>query len=184
MVNKTLEISNWDQSIWTFSDEIQGGITKQYEDHFSKIVERFSNENSSYNESREKDLKNLVDYKFPQKISFDFLGRGNSYAKKFTKMKGFVTSIEDDYFTAYLFEKDVEGAYEEGEFNIEDIDKDDRDLFKIGGVFYWTFGHFVLNGQVKKMSEIRFQRLPNLSTDEFDRIYDEAKELNDSLDWD
>ncbi|MDX1760620.1 MAG: hypothetical protein R3218_00535 [Christiangramia sp.] len=191
-MDSTIEKSSWDSAIWTSSSDIgEKQIAEQYNEHFTKVNQRayihdagnFWFNSQILENSKEDYLNHLIDYKIPQKdIVPKFIL--HNYAQKFTKLKGFVTSINEDYFSANLLESNEEGTYEIGEFDLMDVDEDDRELLNEGAVFYWTFGHFVHNGQVKKQSEIRFQRLPQLGAAELDKIFDEAKDLNDSLNWD
>lgn len=190
-MDNTIEKNIWDSSVWTFSNNgDEESLVEQYKNHFDKINLRANILekgnflfNSRLKDNSEKEyLNHLIDYKIPrQDLLNNFLIR--NYAQKFTKLKGYVTAIENDYFVAEMYQ-DSDLVYEIGEFDISDIDRDDLGLLKVGAIFYWTFGYFIFNGQVKKQSELRFQRLPNLTSKEVDNILDESSDLNKSLDWD
>ncbi|THV61672.1 hypothetical protein EZV76_04885 [Flagellimonas alvinocaridis] len=110
-------------------------------------------------------------YKDPSTITNDYL-----------KMKGFVTSIEEDSFKGRLFSDD--GTYELVEFEKDSVSEEDLPLFKEGAIFYWIFGLFTIRKQRKKVSEIRFQRIAPLNPNEFDSLMDKADKLNEAIDWD
>ena len=153
-------------------------------DYYDKLIEKYNNEKNNFFSYDEDGLSDVVDFEqiFNNKL-IRYSG-SNTYAQDFTKLKGFVTLIDKNFFGAKLFNEKVGGTYEFGEFDISDIDDDDLDLFSIGAVFYWTFGYFKINGQIKKMSEIRFQRISILVTSEVDDVIDEANKLNESISWD
>lgn len=188
-MENTLSKPEWND-VLTIENEMMENFSNQYDMHFQQILTRkdLSEEGNFWFNTYpmepifENYFQNLIQYRIPSnKKEFSNLG---NYARSFTKLKGFIIDINQEYFTANIFDPKNPGTHEIGEFDLEDVDKDDLELLDKGAIFYWTFGHFVRNGQVIKMSEIRFQRIPQLTTEEADEIYDKSQRLNESLNWD
>ena len=193
MVN-TFSKSGWlkdVQEALTTENENDKKILSKYNGYYSKVNEK------SNLISRNDNWFHLIDFKYEEDeyyeklLSFNYpILKLNSerlkrkkYARSITKLKGYVTEINDTYFCAKIYSTNNQGTYEIGEFDISDIDYGDLELLSIGGVFYWNFGHVVEYGQVKKMSEIRFQRISTLETSEFDLICEESDRLDENIDW-
>lgn len=97
---------------------------------------------------------------------------------------GYIEELYDDSFTAKLYDKDDLTTYELAEFSIhEDVSDGDKDLLKIGAIFYWSLVSANKNGQVKKESFIRFKRSIPVQVREFDSVLDQADKLNDNIIW-
>ncbi len=182
---------DYNDKAFTAESESDRKLLNQYYVHFEKVNDRnslLSQENYwSFSPLKGKDIikdyfDDLIIYNIPSIKTHNF-SNNRFYSKKFKKLIGYVMEIHDDYFNAKLYEKDNEGTYEIGEFDLIDIDKDDLDLFSVGAVFYWTFGYFALNGQVIKKSEIRFKRIASLEPEEIDNIVDNSDSLNDNIVW-
>lgn len=185
----TISKINRINSVLTTENEFDKTILNQYVDYYEKV--KFHNDKlmEGYFFNMNDDFQNNQDY-FEDLLTFNIPSDkihtahlSENYTQKFTKLVGFVIEIKEDFFISKLFEKDQSGTFEIGEFDFSDVDKDDMSLLNIGSVFYWTFGHFVQNGQVKKMSEIRFQRIAGYDMQEFDEITDESNKLNQSINW-
>ena len=43
-------------------------------------------------------------------------------------------------------------------------------LLAIGAIFYWSVGHYMENGQSVKRSDLRFQRLITIDSNDFEEI--------------
>lgn len=159
------------------------GKSDKFLNYFDNVIEKAQNERNHFFQVDESGEPIILDFDLSHYQNKPLSSSG-TYAQSYTKLKGFVTSIKGEYFEAKLEEEKLNGTFEIGEFDISDVDEDDKDLFVIGGVFYWTFGYFKIKGQVKKMSEIRFQRIAILDNDEVNNILDDAENLNDSIIWD
>lgn len=96
---------------------------------------------------------------------------------------GYVTEIQQEIFSAKLFDIYDDTTYEIAEFEISDVSKDDIELLKIGAIFYWSVGHATFNGQVKKQSFIKFKRVKSISAERFDEINDNADKLFKEIKW-
>jgi len=106
------------------------------------------------------------------------------YYKKTQRWFGSIIALEKDSFTAKLEDLNSPDTYEVASFDIEDVSQGDRDLIGIGKNFYWSVGYYVSHdGQVKKESLIRFQRLPIWDSNDIDEAADSAKELHDTINW-
>lgn len=80
-----------------------------------------------------------------------------------------MTSKNEKTFIAKLFDLNIGGTYEMGEFDNEDVSPDDVLLLSTGAIFYWSVGHYMENGQSVKRSDIRFQRLITLDEDDIEQ---------------
>lgn len=107
------------------------------------------------------------------------------YYKKTQRWLGTIITLEKDSFTAKLEDLNSPDTYEVAAFDLDDISLGDRSLVAIGKVFYWSVGYYVArDGQIKKESLIRFQRLPQWTETDIDEVTDKAKELHDTINWD
>ena len=107
-----------------------------------------------------------------------------TYARNINTWEGYVVSIneQEGEFDAILEDPKIPFYEEKATFYIEDdVDPADKELFKVGATFYWTVGSFIIKGQLKKQSELRFKRIPSLTSTEVDEILDRAKKLNEEL---
>lgn len=93
--------------------------------------------------------------------------------------EGEVTAISRDRFTAIIRDRTNRSQPdEEVELPVEEVSPDDRALLELGAVFYWNIGRErTAYGQVKRVSEIRFRRLPMWTKQDLRAIESEAKEL-------
>ncbi|WP_373507632.1 hypothetical protein [Thiocapsa sp.] len=77
------------------------------------------------------------------------------------EFEGMVLSVAPkcDYFIARLADLTVHGPEEEAEIAFEEISPDDHPLIVPGALFTWNIGRMAKrNGQVTRVSEIRFRR--------------------------
>ena len=94
-----------------------------------------------------------------------------------------VIDIGEKHFTAKLEDLNQPDTYEIGEFEIDDISSEDKELFRIGAVFYWSIGLAIHKGQAIKQSLLRFQRVNNWTEKDYDISADEASDLLKNLNW-
>ncbi len=75
--------------------------------------------------------------------------------------EAYVTSIEDQVFTARLIDLKGNDPDHEAEFDIASVSDFDLDLLEVGAVFYWSITYIhSLAGQRSTTSDIRFRRRP------------------------
>ena len=77
------------------------------------------------------------------------------------EFEGMVVSVDpdSDFFVARLADLTAEGPAEEAEIGCDEISPDDRALIVPGALFCWYIGRSTeSNGQVRRISEIRFRR--------------------------
>jgi len=96
---------------------------------------------------------------------------------------GTITEITQDGFNAKLEDLNAGGTNEYAEFFSTEVSKDDKPLVSIGAVFYWSLGYANDKGSVKKESIIRFQRLPQWSSEDIDSAVDKARAQSKALKW-
>ncbi len=189
----TLHENHWSLDPEANSDLDEGLLPKLYKDYYDGLNQNilrkkdyvFDNKNKIYPTSNgiEVDRK-ISNFRIPRSVTRS--GRNTDHAQKIQTWKGYVTSINQDegFFRAKLFDLQGSNTFEYGEFDMIDVDPSDFDLFEEGASFYWTIGHFSINKQVKKQSELRFQRIAPLSMQEYDTIIDNSNDLNENIIWD
>lgn len=101
-----------------------------------------------------------------------------------SKWEGNVEYIFGENVTALVHDLNNPGVSEYVEFSIDEINQEDRSLLEIGAIFYWNVGYEEISGTRKKVSYIRFRRLPKLARNELARIKKEAQDLRKQINWD
>ena len=71
-----------------------------------------------------------------------------------------VLQVLDDSFIARLIDLTNESPDEEAEFALDEVHREDQLLIAEGAVFYWSIGYLETGGQRRRVSDIRFRRLP------------------------
>lgn len=100
------------------------------------------------------------------------------------KWEGVVLAIKHGSFLARLLDLSQGSPEEEGEFPFDDVSEEDRLLLKPGAIFYWNIGyHDSRTGQRRKVSEIRFRRLPAWTVRDIEAAKREAIRLRDLIGW-
>jgi hypothetical protein len=94
------------------------------------------------------------------------------------KWEGRVLQVSADDFTAIVTDKtNPSNDDEEIVFDIEDVSDDDRELVAPGAVFYWSIGYDDSSGSRRRVSQIRFRRLPGMSSREIKEAEKKALEF-------
>lgn len=110
------------------------------------------------------------------------------YKNYFTKTQNWichVTDIYDKTFKAKLEEiNSPYSTYEIAEFDIDEIDENDKELFRVGAIFYWSVGFEYRNGTKSRNALMRFKRLPQWTTTDIDSAKDLADDLFENINWD
>ncbi|HDG98847.1 MAG TPA: hypothetical protein ENG73_11885 [Desulfobacterales bacterium] len=99
------------------------------------------------------------------------------------KWEGIVFKVLEDSFIARLTDLTEKGPDEEAEFAIDEVHEEDRSLIKEGAIFYWSIGYLETGGQRRRVSDIRFRRLPRWESKEIESARKEANRLRDILEW-
>lgn len=128
----------------------------------------------------------VEDYQeMPNKYETRFLINDLRFSKNYTKTlqswKGTVMEIGEASFVGELEDLTHGGTKEIAEFELDTVSPDDRKLVQLGAAFYWNIGYRMNNGQITKESLIRFQRLIDWDSDDFDKASDRATELFENL---
>lgn len=98
--------------------------------------------------------------------------------------EGIVLERTDKSFTARLIDKKSNGQDLEAEFALEEVSPRDRNLIKLGAIFYWDVGYSEdKSGQRMRASIIHFRRMPAWSRKEKLRIKQKAQKLRDAIGW-
>lgn len=140
--------------------------------------------------SPDNNIKNSLQNKFKidlpaDLVNFEVIAYKN-YQKKTQRWKGVVIENNSDTFTAKLEDLNDEETttFEIAEFDRQEVSPADLGLLSLGAVFYWSVGYDVRNGQVTKVSDVRFQRLVSLNVEEFDIAMDKAEQFFNNIAWD
>lgn len=109
-----------------------------------------------------------------------------SYRNSFSKVQtwiGYVTAVQAGSFFARIEDTRLQGTYEEAEFDLEEVEEEDKTLLSIGSIFYWSIGYEYRGGTKSKQSVLRFKRLPKLNASDIDSAANLRDELFDNLNW-
>lgn len=92
---------------------------------------------------------------------------------------GLVESVAGETFVARITdEKNSANPIEEVELPVDEVSASDRSLLQVGATFYWSIGYETSrDGQLRRVSAIRFARQPNMSAFEEARVLREAEAL-------
>ncbi|MFB6264808.1 MAG: hypothetical protein ABEL76_14460 [Bradymonadaceae bacterium] len=95
--------------------------------------------------------------------------------------KGTVRNSDDESVTAVVEDlTDPENDREVVTFDRREVPDSDADLLEEGAVFYWSIGYeHEPGGQQKRVSKIRFRRLPAWTEDDLERARERAEEFQD-----
>lgn len=103
--------------------------------------------------------------------------------------EGFVEDVrpDDGVFTARLCDlTDEKFPHEEfAELFLDDVDDDDLELVRRGGVFRWIIGYREqIHGRRERVSSIVFRRLPAWTNNDIARAEVEGEFLSNAFQWD
>lgn len=157
-------------------------------DFISKEVENKTKNDSEIGSTNDQNI--LTEY-VNLNLSFDYLklldkNLSNNKEQRFLKTQkwvGYITEINEYSFFANLQDLNLPNSTNEiGEFEIEDIPYEDRDLVSKGACFYFSIGQaYDKFGQLEKRCLIRFQRSVSWSDETLNSIIDEADKLYENL---
>ena len=101
------------------------------------------------------------------------------------KWEGIVTEIGEDYFIARIIDLIKDAPEESASFPFSEISsEEDKELLKIGAVFYWNIGYYErAKGTRLRSSLIRFRRLPMWAENVIGSAQKEAERLNEFFGW-
>lgn len=113
-------------------------------------------------------------------------GHGDgSYFQPLAEWVGWVTSIDDEVFTAEVESKENPGLRETVEFELSELSDHDRGSVYEGAFFYWSVGYFTLpTGQKFRASQVRFKRLPKRPKTTVERARRESMEFGEPAELD
>lgn len=163
-----------------FSDNRENKYQEFLQESISSIIEQTKNieDNPLISSERKVSFENLPS------INIYPSPKHNNYMSKSQNWVGHVIEINNDEFTAKLEDKNNPTTYELAEFSVEDVSHGDREMLKLGALFYWSVGYANQDGQVLKQSLLRFKRSVDITEAEFDTISNNANEIFNNLTWD
>ncbi len=100
------------------------------------------------------------------------------------KWEGYVIEVGENTFLARLVPIRDEGADQDAEIYIEEVEEADRPLIEPGAVFYWSIGYLDKPSGRLRASIIRFRRLPAWTKRDLELARTEAVRLKALLDED
>jgi hypothetical protein len=97
--------------------------------------------------------------------------------------EGHVVAVdrEGELFVARLVDASSDAPDEEADFSFREVVPDDRHLVVPGALFTWTIGLEWRSRQSRRVSEIRFRRLPPFTAEAISQAEQEAVELSKLL---
>jgi len=151
-----------------FLEQIAPGSTNPYSDEFKK-------EQGFYN-FKERLAASVFRVEKPSPIQDRFI--------LLQKWEGTIIEVCRDSFIARLVDLTERGADEEAEFDVDEVSVADRPLIEAGSVFYWSIGYTdTAGGQRRRMSIIRFRRLPMWTLKELEEAKNKAAKIREILEW-
>lgn len=186
MNDNTDIISNWvlQESITdiTRSKEVESQILSNLDNEITLKVNELEVDSISEIENKPKiELHNLPLY-IPQSIAERRFSAYFNHTYSTQRWRGYVLEINDDKFKAKLEDLTNPGTDEIGYFDIQDI-FDEKELIKVGAVFYFSIGYDVNRSQYTKQRFLRFQRLSAWTDDDFNAAIDRADRIQSNLIW-
>ena len=94
--------------------------------------------------------------------------------------EGVVERIEGDIFVARLRDMTADEVYpgETAELPVGDVSEDDRELLRVGAVFYMTVGYYVwADGRRERFGRVVFRRLPGWTASALERARERARRI-------
>ncbi len=101
--------------------------------------------------------------------------------------EGYVESIDDDTFSVIMTNVRSDSALptDQAVFSKDDINEHERSLLREGAILRWIIGRERLpTGQIRKVSELYFRRLPAHTEADYLRAFHKAKSLLEEVAWD
>ncbi len=134
-------------------------------------------------EDREADAPQLVVRPAPRPAAWRSVSRTFELLQQW---EGTVLTVEDGEFTARLADLTVlNNPLEEATFSVRDVSPCDRPLLESGAVFYWSIGYEITEyGMHRRVSTIRFRRLPAWTRHDVESARREAEGLSWMLETD
>ncbi|MFW5700919.1 MAG: hypothetical protein ACOCWM_04440 [Cyclobacteriaceae bacterium] len=175
--------------------------------YVTNIHTKHGEENSPFEFAMESSIKNRVDEEVKETSEATPLSKQNledfekaitlkQYETKYTEQnirylrnnsvtlqswKGIIVELKDDCFIAELQDLTNGGTNEIVEIELLSVSPDDLNLVSVGASFYWSIGYKMNYGQITKESIIRFQRLIEWDSDDYDQATDRASNLLSKL---
>ena len=100
--------------------------------------------------------------------------------------EGYIDNITGDEFLVKMVNVRSKSRLpaDQATFSNDDVSEYDRQLLKEGAIVRWVIGRERLpTGQVRKVSELYFRRLPAHSEEDYRRAYGRANSLLESVVW-
>ena len=94
--------------------------------------------------------------------------------------EGVVKRIEGDIFVARLRDMTADEVYpgEIAELPVADVSDNDRELLRVGAVFYMTVGYYVwADGRRERFGRVVFRRLPGWTASALERARERARRI-------
>ena len=125
----------------------------------------------------------------PRRYSSEFIARlfASTQAKvrfhTLQRWEGVVMEVRPESFVARLIDSRDESLVEEAEIDLEEVSPEDRDLVREGAVFYWKIEYQDRPRGRLRASNLRFQRLPNWTSEQITSARQEASRVRDLIGW-
>jgi hypothetical protein len=159
--------------------EILINLDKEISQKANEISQR-ADENGTFSLCAE-DLKNEIELQnlplyIPQEITAKRISALLGHTQNTQRWIGYVIRKNEKKFKAKLEDITNPGTFEIGTFDIDDA-IDEKEMIQVGAIFYLSVGYNVFRGTRAKQKLIRFQRLIDWTTSDFDIAMDRANRL-------
>lgn len=163
-----------------FEDELTE-ISQQRIDSFFKAFSEPDQEGEfNKNENHPNILFFLLKDKQPVALAPEIRIRQRAFISS-RKWEGYVTEIYEDSFSARITDLSEQYPDEEVEIELRAVSEDDLHLVRTGAVFNWHIGYETEHGTRKRVSIIRFRRLPVWTESDFEKAEESEKKLKNFL---
>ncbi len=141
----------------------------------AKVYDEYAEDKILFSEDQVFSFKPIFEPVLPSSNNYSFIS--------LQKWEGVVTDVNEDSFFARLTDLTQGGSEEVIEFYLDDVPSDDKSLIGIGAIFYWNIGYETIRGQDRKVSLIKFRRLPKWSKKKMQNMQKKGKELMSKIQW-
>lgn len=152
----------------------------------SSLSEDLDTANRNNAASRKIDIEEIL-ARFPSLASGELRDSQRRRLTPTAEWEGYVESVGESEFFVKMTNVRSKSPLptDQASFSKDDVSEQEKHLLKEGAIVRWVIGRERLpTGQVRKVSELYFRRLPAHSRADFRRALNKAKTLLDKIHWD
>ena len=115
-------------------------------------------------------------------LTKDRIGFKSSF-KTLQKWEGYVEEVHPGHIVARVTDINGKLLDQEATIPFEEISAEDIELIKPGSIFYWNIGYEVTKGSRRRVSIVRFQRIPAWTKSDVKRVVEKVKTVREEYGW-